>query len=81
MKPGVKEIRCALYGGKDPPALLDVATGCMLFLRQWNIVTVSKIFNGIRERKVLMFSCKAEDIASALAPEAVVELIFRIHLE
>ena len=53
----------------------------MLFLRQRNIIAVGKIFNGIRERKVLMFSYKAEDIASGSAPEAVVELVFRIHLE
>jgi hypothetical protein len=81
MKLGVKEIRCAPYGGQNPAALLEVAMGYMLFLRQRNIVTVGKIFNGIRERKVLVFSYKAEDIASALAPEAVVELVFSIHLE
>jgi hypothetical protein len=50
-------------------------------LRQRNIVSVGKIFNGINERKILMFAYKTEDIAPALAPEAVVELVFRIHLE
>ena len=53
----------------------------MVPLRQRNIVAVGKIFNGISERKVLMLHYKTEDITPASAPEAVVELVFGIHLE
>jgi hypothetical protein len=86
MKPGVKEIRRALYGSQNPPALLltrleQVVMSRIFLLRQRNIVAVGKILNGIRKRKVLMFGYKTENIAPASASEAVVELVFRVHLE
>jgi hypothetical protein len=86
MKPGVKEIRRAFHSGQNPSALLlsrpeQIVLGFILLLRQRNIVPVGKIFNCIKERKVLMFGYKTEDIAPASASEAVVELVFRIYLE
>jgi hypothetical protein len=86
MEPGVKKIRRARYGSQNPPALLltrqeQIALDLGLFPRQRDIVAVRKILNGISECKILMFGYKAEDISPASASEAVVELVFTIHLE
>jgi hypothetical protein len=86
MKLGIKEIRCAFHGGQNPPVLFPAHPGrivpvCKVLLRQRNIVLIGEIFNCIDERKVPMFGYKTEDIAPALASEAVVELVFRIYLE
>ena len=53
----------------------------MIVLRELNIVTVGKIFNGITKRKILMLNDETEDVPSACTSEAVIELIFGIHLE
>jgi hypothetical protein len=86
MKLAVKEIRCAFQGRQDPPALFltcqkQIVMDRIVLLRQRNIVAVGKIFNCISERKVLMSHYKTEDIAPGPAPETVVELVFRIHME
>jgi hypothetical protein len=85
MKLGVKEIRRAFYDGQNPPVFLQTRLEqivlCILLLRQCNVISIGKKFNGINERKVLMFGYKTEDIAPASASEAVVELVFRIYLE
>jgi hypothetical protein len=85
MEPRVEEIRRALYGGQNPPLLLTTGPERIvlrvLFLRQRNVVSVGKIFDGIDKSEVLMFCYKTENVAPASTSETVVELVLSIYLE
>jgi len=53
----------------------------MFLLRQQDVVTFRKVSQCISKGKVPVLHDKAEDVSAASAPEAVIELILRIHVE